>query len=152
MAIERRDPVPAGRYSVFILPEEEPRWKAWLAEHAATVRPIMSVPQQRLASNTPIFATTWMGDMIQDYAGSEVLFRISAPTPWVQLGLPTIETRSDAEWLAEVRKSLVCYWVWTASGPIVECSDKGPERIGIVSTIGPWVLAGFLGYVWLTRR
>lgn len=146
MAVERRDPVPAGRYSVLVLPEEEPRWRAWVEAHAATVHPIMSVPKQRLASNTAVFSTTWMGDIIQDYAGSAVLFRVSSPTRWVGLGLPTIETRSDAAWLKEERESLVCYWVWTSSGPQVECSEQGPERIGIVSTIGPWLLAGFLGY------
>jgi hypothetical protein len=152
MAVERRDPVPAGRYSLFLKPDEEQRWRDWINAHPA-VKPLISVPHQKVASNTAVFSITWMGDVIQHYAGSSVLFELSAPTPWVGLGLPTIEsTRTKEEWLKDERDNLLCYWAWTDAGPAVVCDEKGPQRSSLLGTVAPWLLAGFLGYVWLTRE
>lgn len=152
MALERRDPVPAGRYSVFILPAEEARWIAWIAANRATVKPVLSVPKQRVGSSAAPFATTWMGDIIQDYAGSAVLFDVTAPTPWVGLGLPTIETRTKEAWLLEERENLSCFWIWTESGPSISCTPEGPARIDLFTTLAPWVLAGLLGWAFIARK
>lgn len=151
--IERRDPVPPGRYSVFINPGEDARWRAWTVEHAASVKPLASLPFTRLASSSAPFSTTWTGEIVENYAGSLVLFELTAATPWVGLGLPTIETRAVSQWVADERKSLVCYWVWTESGPEVVCDSKGPGRVAMPFVgLAPWVLAGFLGWAFLNRR
>lgn len=152
MALERRNPVPAGRYSVFILPDEEPRWIAWLATNQATVRPVMSVPKQRVSSSAAPFATTWLGDIIQNYAGSAVLFDVMAPTPWADLGLPTIETRTREAWLLEERENLSCFWIWTEAGPSISCTPEGPARVNVFTTVAPWALAALLGVAFLYRK
>jgi hypothetical protein len=152
MANERRDPVPAGRYSLFLKPEEEQRWRDWLNAHSDTVKPLRSVPHQKVRSNTAIFSITWMGDVIQDYAGSSVLFELAAPTPWVGLGLPTIETGDPDAWVKAERDGLLCYWAWTTAGPQVICDPKGPEQVSVIKSVAPWALAAFLGWVWLSKE
>lgn len=136
MAIERRDPVPPGRYSVFVLTKEEPLWHAWLAEHRGAVRALMSVPKNG-------------GDWSN---GTATLFEVDSPVKWVGLGLPDIITASPQEWLRDERGQNTCYWVWTEAGPTVVCDESGPARISIVSTLAPWAIAAFLGYVFVSRR
>ena len=151
MAVERSDPVPAGRYSLFLNPHEEQQFREWIGKHN-TVKPLLSVPKEKVASNTAVFSITWMGDVIKNYAGSSVLFELTAPTPWVGIGLPTIESdRSADAWLKEERDNLLCYWAWTDAGPSVVCDPKGPQRSSLFGGVAPWLLAGFLGWVYLTR-
>lgn len=68
MAIERRDPVPPGRYWVFLKPGEIPAWQSWSREHGVLTR-----------------LTERMGD-----EGHHVVFDVVRPTPWIGFGLPTI--------------------------------------------------------------
>ncbi|HEY3493839.1 MAG TPA: hypothetical protein VGK73_04105 [Polyangiaceae bacterium] len=95
MAVERRDPVPPGRYSLFVSVAEGQDFGDWVREHGVHV--LASIPKKALASNTPVFATTWDGDIIENLVGSAVLFDLTAATPWVGLGLPTIETGLSVE-------------------------------------------------------
>ncbi|HEV8550419.1 MAG TPA: hypothetical protein VGQ57_15350 [Polyangiaceae bacterium] len=93
MAIERRDPVPKGRYWLFLLEGEEERWQAWVTEHRDSVRVIASETKQKLAPYRPaIFATRPDLSIIMEEGGAWVLFDVLAPTPWVGLGYPTIVT------------------------------------------------------------
>lgn len=102
MALERRDPVPPGRYSVFVNADEAEDFSEWLDDNAGNVHVIATVDKLRLADDTdailaPVFSTTWRGQIIEHRVGSVVLFDIFADTPWVNLGLPTIETGLSVE-------------------------------------------------------
>jgi hypothetical protein len=88
MALERRDPLPAGRYSIFLLPGDSASWSAWTSRYRSTVRVVATVDKRE-------------GFITDTYMGSSIVFTVTAPTPWVGLGLPTIETRPIAEWQAE---------------------------------------------------
>jgi hypothetical protein len=158
MALERRDPLPKGRYSFFVTPTEQGRWDAWLAAHPG-VKVIYAIPQKALDSNTAVFATTWTGDILQSYAGATFLFEVFTPIPWVGFGFPDIVTISNAAWLKAERDSLTCYWVWTDAGPSIVCDDKGPASISMteaaaraIGTFAPWVLAGFFGWLIINRK
>lgn len=154
MALERRNPLPPGRYSIFIHTDEESRWADWLREHRDTVRLLISVPKRVVASNTAVFSVTFTTEIIQNYIGRIELFDVSADTPWVELGYPDIQTGVIPEQFArrELDPGVTCYWVWTESGPEVVCDKEGPKRISLPLTVGPWVLAAFLGWVFINRR
>lgn len=102
MALERRDPVPAGRYSVFIRDAEEPRWQAWTAANP-TVRVVASVQKRAVGGGelSAIFHVDTDGNIIWENVGSSLLFDLTAPTPWVGLGFPTIENRPLEAWAKE---------------------------------------------------
>lgn len=138
MAMERRDPLPPGRYSVFIPVADGSRWKDWTAEHRATVRTVAAVPQKALVSNHPIFATDLEGNIIENLVGTAVLFDVSASTPWVGLGFPDIEpgpaTASAAsEWAGK-----------RAESTFIAEPDLMSQVKGIVLLGGAIYLAGVL--------
>ncbi len=73
MAIERRDPLPPGRYSFNVWHgEDRPKWDAWTRANSNTVRTV---------SIEPGTANDW------------VMFDVLAPTKWVGLGFPDIVTQ-----------------------------------------------------------
>jgi len=93
VALERRDPLPPGRYWIYVLEDELEDWSEWSRAHAATVHVVASEQKTKLAPFTPaVFATRWDGSIIMDGAGAWFLFDVSAPTPWVGFGFPTIVT------------------------------------------------------------
>lgn len=93
MAVERRDPLPAGRYSIFINADEGARFAEWRKANAATVKVVSTIDRRALETTLPGFATRWDGTIIESLVGTSILFDVSAPTPWVGLGFPTIEQR-----------------------------------------------------------
>lgn len=70
MAVERRDPVPPGRYWVWLMPEDTARWTSWTRAHAGKV-------STRVTEGDPD-------------SGYHVVFDVIAPVPWVGFGFPTI--------------------------------------------------------------
>lgn len=94
MALERRNPVPVGRYHAFISVEDAPRWSAWMKEHKGKIL-VISTEAQTTTDNNPFFATTLFGDTIKEHAGDWVLFDVKEPVPWVNIGLPTIVTQAE---------------------------------------------------------
>lgn len=154
MALERRDPLPPGRYAIFIRQDEEAKWAEWLAANKATVSLVVSIPKRAVASNTAVFSITFTGDVIENYVGRAELFDVTTSTPWVGLGYPDIETTTTIEQFAkrELDDGVICYWVWTTAGPEVVCDRQGPDRISLVATAAPWLLAAFLGWVFITGR
>lgn len=93
MAVERRDPLPPGRYWVYVLEDELVRWDEWARDHSATVHVVSSERKKKLSSYTPaLFVTRPDLSIIMDEAGAWFLFDVSAPTPWVGFGFPTIVT------------------------------------------------------------
>jgi hypothetical protein len=101
MAFERRDPVPAGTYSVFVLESELPKWQAWVTANIATVHVRGAISQRVAPNGLPVFAVDTDFNIIWTRIGTAFFFDITAPTPWVGLGLPDIETRSIDAWRRE---------------------------------------------------
>jgi hypothetical protein len=105
MTVERRDPVPPGRYSALVQASEGAAWHRWLTANP-TVRVVAQVDKRALSSTVPVFATRWDGTIVQDLIATAVLFDVAVPTPWVGFGFPTVEKtdgvpRSIASWVAE---------------------------------------------------
>lgn len=89
-SIERRDPVPAGRYWIYIDEKESSRWQAWVKAQQGKVAVIATEAQQSMATWLPaIFVTRWDLDIIKSTVGYWLLFDVKEPVPWVGLGLPT---------------------------------------------------------------
>lgn len=101
MALERRDPVPPGRYSVFIDADRTDAWAAWVRSHGVKV--LQSIPRYELvAPGSFVWSMTLTFEPIKKLAGIMVLFELSKPTPWVNIGLPTIESGAvSSEFKAE---------------------------------------------------
>lgn len=91
MAVERRDPVPPGRYWIFLKKEEMSVWADWTKLHSGAVKVVAS-ETQFVTPEGFIWAATPTGDIIKDAHGEWVLFDVVAPVPWVGFGFPTIVT------------------------------------------------------------
>lgn len=88
--MERRDPIPAGRYWVYIDESEVARWSAWVTSNEGRVKVLVTEPQLTLSSWLPaIFQTRWDLSVIQSVKGYWILFEASEPVKWVGLGYPT---------------------------------------------------------------
>lgn len=84
MTIERRNPLPIGRYWIDIFDSGNAAWQGWLASNASTVR--VESTQDFDASGTSVLNTTAP-------ARRFIIFVTTAPTPWppnMGIGLPTI--------------------------------------------------------------
>lgn len=144
MAVERRDPVPPGRYWVFILPKEEAQWASWTQANAATVRVIGVERKEKLEPYVPaIFATRPDLSIIMQDGGAWLLFDILAPTPWVGLGFPTIVNSSSVKSSSQVEQGEV--------PPPPPGSGPGDIAAKIAIGAAPWLLGAFLG-VQLIKR
>lgn len=150
MAMERRDPVPPGRYYLYISSDEASTWQAWVTEHRDRVM-VVAVEAQTITPDSPVWATTPTGSIIKEHVGDWVLFDVKAPVPWVKLGLPTIVTDPRVRSTQDVYKL-----------PPPEPSDSGPldqladalKALTTLATIGGVVIIGsavFRG-VMATRR
>jgi hypothetical protein len=94
MALERRDPVPPGRYHVYVSVDDAPRWSAWTKEHKGKIA-VLSTEAQTTTPNNPFFGTTLFGETIKEHAGDFIVFDVKSPVPWVNIGLPTIVAPAD---------------------------------------------------------
>ncbi len=103
MAIERRDPLPPARYSIFLNATEIERWAAWVASHRDSVKVVATIEKTAVGGSelTTVFHVDTDGDIIWKRVGTVVLFDVTAPTAWVGLGYPDIWTLSIGEWQAE---------------------------------------------------
>lgn len=95
MAVERRDPVPPGRYWAFIEKKNDARWSQWTAENKGKVKVVLTESQLAVDRDMPaIFVTRPDLDIIMDRVGDYVVFDVKSPVPWVGIGFPTIVTKS----------------------------------------------------------
>jgi hypothetical protein len=92
MAVERRNPLPPGLYSVFVEVDREDDFTEWQRENAATMRVLSRIAYDRLNSNTPLFSISPTFEILTHVVGYATLFQVMAPTPWDGPGLPTIES------------------------------------------------------------
>lgn len=97
MAMERRDPVPVGRYWLYVKKEELGTWQDWAHANAPNVAVVatetqFATPDGWIWAATPEAALPGTDGIIKDARGEWILFDVRAPVPWVKLGLPTIVT------------------------------------------------------------
>lgn len=144
MAVERRDPVPAGRYWVFLKKEEIPAWQSWVKNSSPNVAVVASetqfvTPDGMLWAVSPESATRL--DVLKEARGEWILFDVKAPTPWVGFGFPTIADGSV--------KSSTDVITAPSPEPDVHPSEKIVEA---VKTLVFWGGAIYLGGVLLSRK
>lgn len=88
--MEKRDPVPAGRYWVYIDQSEVARWQAWVSASGGNVKVVATEEQRVVSKWLPIvFVTRFDLSIIQSVVGYWILFDVLAPTKWVGFGYPT---------------------------------------------------------------
>lgn len=88
--MERRDPVPVGRYWIYIDESETERWQAWVSASGGKVKVIVTEALQTVSKWIPaIFVTRWDLDIIQSVVGYWILFDVLSPVKWVGFGYPT---------------------------------------------------------------
>lgn len=78
--MERRDPVPAGRYWVYIDDTEALRWIAWERASQGAIVTLVREPQRQQFS-------AWLP--VGTVAGYWILFDVLRPHPWIGIGYPT---------------------------------------------------------------
>lgn len=100
MALERKSPLPIGRYYIYIGVDDAPRWNAWQKEHKGKIVVVSTEAQTELVSNNPFFATSLFGETLTKHSGDWILFDVKSPVPWVNIGLPTIVRKDE---MAKVR-------------------------------------------------
>lgn len=153
MALERRDPLPPGRYSFFVQVSDGAAWKKWTKEHSSTVKTVAAVPQKALASNNPLFATDLDGNIIQDLVGTLVLFDVTMDTPWVGLGFPDIEPgpqtiEAAREWAGGHQESK---YIPPPGGQYGTIGEFGSDVLGQVKSLLLLGGAIYLAGAWLSR-
>lgn len=127
MALERRDPVPAGRYYIYINADESETWNAWVESSGGRVKPI-AIEAQTISPDSPVWATTPTGGIIKEHVGDWILFDVTEPVPWVKLGLPTIVTDPKVRSTVDVYQAPV---IDTEHGPL----DELAAAIGMLTTL-----------------
>lgn len=143
MAVERKDPVPPGRYWLFLLEGEEEKWQDWVHEHAASVRVVATERKEKLAAYRPaIFATRPDLSIIMEEGGEWVLFDVLAPTPWVGLGFPTIVTDPNVRSSSNIEQA----------PPPAPDDQLAREVWGRVSELLFWGAVVYLGGQFIARK
>lgn len=146
--MERRDPVPVGRYWVYIDESEVSRWQAWVASSASQVQVLVTEAQQKVSSWIPaVFVTRWDLDIVQSTVGYWVLFDVLSPVKWVGFGYPTrvidpkvksatdVSTapEPDAEWNPLGELASDAKWVMLAVATVLIVAQVAP----LVRTLAP---------------
>lgn len=137
MALERRDPVPAGRYYIFIKADESDAWAGWVEQYADRVKPI-AIESQSISPDSPIWATTPTGSIVKEHVGDWILFDVTAPVPWVKLGLPTIVTDPSVRSTVDVYQAPV---IDTENGPLDELASM-IHLLTVLAGIGGVIVLG----------
>lgn len=97
MAMERRDPVPPGRYWITLKRSEMDQWREWLIENSTKVSVVASEaqfvsPDGWLWAARPEAILPGTDGIIKTIAAEWILFDVKSPVKWIGLGLPTIVT------------------------------------------------------------
>lgn len=102
--LERKSPLPPGRYWQDIFPKQDAAWTSWVVENANldTTKPDPSKPVviekvERFRPD-PLRDGSWLPEVLQPESAGRitgrmwVLFRVLRPVPWpsVDLGFPTV--------------------------------------------------------------
>lgn len=101
MAVERRDPVPPGRYWVYLDKEEIPTWAKWLEQFPGSVR-VIATEVQAITPHGVIWAIKPDLEIIKTAVGEWILFDVLRPVPWVGFGFPTIVTDPNVKGTSDV--------------------------------------------------
>jgi hypothetical protein len=89
MAVEKRDPLPPGRYWVTLHPEEIETWYAWVERNRPNVH-VINNEVQTVTPDSFIWAVTPFGEVIKEAKAYWIVFEVKAPVAWIGFGYPTI--------------------------------------------------------------
>jgi hypothetical protein len=119
MTLQRKNPLPVGRYSFEPIGKTVAPFEDWLAQHRATVRVISNQVEEIPVDATAIFSDT--------QKLGHFLFDVLAPTDWPAkvLGFPEIE-KADETKLPDN----------TPADPDAEEESKGPSGFGLLVLFG----------------
>ena len=88
--LERRDPLPTGRYWVYLDDSEGDAWLAWVKSTGGAVKTLVMEEQRSVARWIPvIFLIRPDWTIIESTEGFWVLFDVLSPVKWGGFGLPT---------------------------------------------------------------
>lgn len=139
--MERRDPLPAGRYWVYIDQSEVDRWQAWVTASAGKVKVVATEQQKAMARWVPaVFLTRWDLSIIQSVVGEWILFDVLEPTKWVGFGYPTTVIDPKVRSATDIA---------TAPAPAPDTNPFGDALVGLLGDARFILLGGFTLYVGL---
>lgn len=127
MALERRNPVPVGRYWVDVQEKDNSTWHDWLMLHKDVVIVLKSEPY---SDN----ATWWY------------LFEVNQPVEWKGPGFPTID--EGAQSIDDTGTKIPTYGE-ELSKELDDIVDKAGTGIAMIGAV---LAAGVIGYVLLKRK
>ena len=151
MAVERKDPLPRGRYWIVIRASERKQWEAWATAHRDTIHTVVADPLRdgglmgnqlaELFIANPV-AVAAMAALGGSDIGDWILFEVKQPTRWVGLGYPTIvQPWENPESPDQV-----------VTAPTTETSEEMTERLANKAIwVGAAVLVGLFLFNKLTR-
>lgn len=83
MAVERKDPLPVGRYWVVVFERDNAKWDQWIKQ--------FSPDRVKVRATAGLDPAGVLGNLLGSAApGYWVQFDVVQPTPWVGIGYPTI--------------------------------------------------------------
>lgn len=95
MAVERRDPLPIGRYWVFVFERDRDAWARWTAQFSprwVRVRATSQLDHAGLGANAleQLKALTGVDLTSGERPADFVQFDVLEPVPWLGIGFPNI--------------------------------------------------------------
>lgn len=121
MAVEKRNPLPAGTYLIVVQTIHLDAFRQWLDRNRATVEVLETKPVVESDSGMP-------GVEVSTPVGAWFGFRVSKPTQWEGPGWPDIAT--EALWKEYGGILDRSAWQWTAEQTAQDIADAAP-KIGL---------------------
>lgn len=135
-ALEKRDPLPRGRYWVYLDDSELEHWQQWVSGSGGAVKTIVTEEQRTVARFLPIiFLIRPDWTLIESVAGYWVLFDVLEPVKWVGFGYPTTVVDPAVRSSTDI-----------ATAPVIETDDDNPI-LAFLRKIEGIVLVGVGVYV-----
>jgi hypothetical protein len=125
MAVEKRNPLPAGAYLIVVQTMHLDAFREWLDRNRATVEVLETKPVVESTSTAP-------GVEVSTPVGAWFGFRVSKPTQWEGPGWPDIATEQLwKEYGGILDRSA---WQWTAEQTAQDIADAAPKiGLGLVA-------------------
>jgi hypothetical protein len=133
MAVERRDPVPIGRYWIFLKTDELDAWQTWVHDNAGKVFVVSSETQITIPDGGILWATRPDASIIKDAQGEWILFDVRQPVKWIGFGFPTIVTDPNVRSSSDVM---------TAPAP-----ETGGDVVSVLESVKSLVTLGVFAFV-----
>jgi len=144
VALERRNPLPPGRYWQDIFAKQEPAWLKWWSHNAQPGGPVV-VEKAEVYWADPLRSGEWLPDALKPANAGTIpdrrwfLFRVEQPVDWpaVDMGFPTIADET-IQTSADTAENL------PAPSPVEEIKEAAEQAAKSAATPILWLLAGYL--------